>query len=1351
MELSDLRRINNKSINSAGPRYTPGLNSSAPNIEIESLNTAIEGLTCGSRFKEHTDDICKRIEKSWNDAYQSIRDTQLHQIEKPNKILERLIKLRICPPGNGKLLIRSTKTSIQHVNKTVEKLLRELGEKEEKRYEELRKNNEESKKYSIAYETDPKISSLRSMQRSIRKYENALNSAYDFLNSPGCNLQFNNIAFLLGAWGTGKTHFLCDLARHRLRHGFPVLLVLAKDFDPGNDVCQALANYTNLFKNLGIFIKNLNTLGKSRGERALLLIDGINESDHYAYRKGIQKLIRLLRQNQYVGLVISCRQPFDSLIFPSNVRKKFVELIHHGFTDSEFDAQTEFFKFYNISLPEIPLLSEEFSRPLTLKIMCEAFNQLPRKERKKGFAGIASGQRGITFILETFINNRARSIEKSLGLPIKFCWSLIKGDEHIKNILSAGIAPNMAERLTEYVSKEDCLQIIQARRETRQASIAKILYRRLITEGILSEDVIWRPVEEGGPITVVRLPYQRFSDHIIARHLLARYLNTNSERSIRRSFYIKAPLGKLFSLPQAYSHKYDMEGWVEALIVEFPERVKKVLPEEKRELFYYLPKARRDLSAYYNPFVDSLFWRSSTSISKQTDNIVGIYFWQTDKYWRYKIIEAMLAVATKPEHPYNANRLYVNLEHFQMPDRDLHWTEFIRKRSSDSTIERLLRWFETHIPEGSTEENALNQIILLSLLLTTTDRLLRDRITKVLVFIGEQFPAALFKHTEKTLNFNDPYVPERMLAACYGVAMSLWADKNEKTFHYTLPNFARSIVKELFLPGGKLLTSHVLIREYALRIIDLARKCHPGCIVAKNMKYIKSPFPGVPNLFPRYEDIKESDYKGAQYAIHMDFGNYTIGHLIPNRRNYDMEDPRYKDVRRKIEWRIVNLGYTDERFEKIDRRIGEENYYNRDNGNIDRYGKKYSWIAYFEMYGLVQSTSLLPDYRQHERTSDCDIDPSFPVRPPFWKPNFPKIMAATCLQNAEWLINGPTPNYHFLMQIDNINNIDGPWVLLEGYIKEKDSPPKRELITSIDGFIVKEEDIPMLRKRLADVDFSGSALPYHNGDTYTFAGEVPWSRQFAAPIRTNTGKLSQRKEEIFSSFSTIQKRKRVKKAWKLLYREVGEIPKLNPRAIILSEIKPDQLQLIESKINTINKLMSKREQLTNEDLFWKAPTIEELNKGYQILDIEKKLPGIKAEATHWHFGWESYHSKMNDFLDFLFPSPYLCEHLNLSGYHRSIDLFDNLGRQASLYRESKKGAIPSFKLLYLRKDLLDNYLGATKRKLVWIVWGERQFHYDASERLTHKQSIMAAFKANQHVHKKITVYSNQFSSIESTK
>ena len=55
--------------------------------------------------------------------------------------------------------------------------------------------------------------------------------------------------------------------------------------------------------------------------------------------------------------------------------------------------------------------------------------------------------------------------------------------------------------------------------------------------------------------------------------------------------------------------------------------------------------------------------------------------------------------------------------------------------------------------------------------------------------------------------------------------------------------------------------------------------------------------------------------------------------------------------------------------------------YNRsaDGGKTDRYGKKYSWIAFYELAGLRQDKNLLPDYYDDLRISDADIDPSFPV------------------------------------------------------------------------------------------------------------------------------------------------------------------------------------------------------------------------------------------------------------------------------------------------------------------------------------------------------------------------------------
>ena len=87
----------------------------------------------------------------------------------------------------------------------------------------------------------------------------------------------------------------------------------------------------------------------------------------------------------------------------------------------------------------------------------------------------------------------------------------------------------------------------------------------------------------------------------------------------------------------------------------------------------------------------------------------------------------------------------------------------------------------------------------------------------------------------------------------------------------------------------------------------------------------------------------------------------------------------YQDVRRQIDSRILELGYSSSRFSEIDRAIEKDAWQTerRGTGKTERYGKKYSWIAYFEMYGIRFDEGALPEYAG-ERTSDVDIDPSFP-------------------------------------------------------------------------------------------------------------------------------------------------------------------------------------------------------------------------------------------------------------------------------------------------------------------------------------------------------------------------------------
>ena len=83
-------------------------------------------------------------------------------------------------------------------------------------------------------------------------------------------------------------------------------------------------------------------------------------------------------------------------------------------------------------------------------------------------------------------------------------------------------------------------------------------------------------------------------------------------------------------------------------------------------------------------------------------------------------------------------------------------------------------------------------------------------------------------------------------------------------------------------------------------------------------------------------------------------------------------------------WRMKELGYSEDVFDEIDKEIAtSRNYHRFDNTmTTEQYGKKYSWIAYFELFGhFVLTKKIRTEISDGYRVSSVDIDPTFPDRP----------------------------------------------------------------------------------------------------------------------------------------------------------------------------------------------------------------------------------------------------------------------------------------------------------------------------------------------------------------------------------
>lgn len=1076
--LAQLEKLNEVAIKSAGPRYTPGIDPTAPNIAIGYLADAFDALSLADGWRDRIHGLAQTISKIYEHQTYGLDEIFSGRRVTPLRLVEHVQELRkLQEPAT----IRKSALQLRRNCRQVPERLRL---KVDSLLERLR-----------ALSDDPTSREQRSrLQSEIRALDNMVDSFQKLLEyldgPPGQILCGANSLLLLGSWGTGKTHLLCDVARQRLQNGSPALLVMASSLPSDIILLDGIAASTGLAASGVELLALLNSLGETSNTRALLMLDAINEGDREAWRQQLSALARTVSNYAHVGLVVSCRRPFNDTIVTDQAAKQLVSIEHYGFQDQEFDAQLEYFSFYGLPSPSIPLITPEFTRPLFLKILCEAIKGLGRRSQKCKLREIASGQKGMTYVLEYFTDKIGKGIEADLGLAPGSCWQALKG----------GLASKMANQGSDWLSTDDAVASLEASLSLAKP-VAEDVLRRFVHDGLLAEEVRRK---DSSIVTGIQFSYQRFGDHLIARQLLETHLVGTTEKALRRCFYRNRPLGSPFRLDKS-GQQFEAPGIAAAIMLEFPERMKRSLLSH--ELLHYLPRATRRIAPIKDIFLDGLYWRSADAFTADTDLIVSFLLTQVDDWTRNDTFEVLVGLATRPTHPYSAERLAGYLIQQTMSARDRTWSEYLRLSDEQSNPQRILAWVERSTEQD--EEVVRNEVRLLSLFLTTTSRPFRDRATRALVLRASARPEVLFDEVLRSLTFNDPYVPERMLASAYGVAMRLWADPKGQALREAIVPFARSLIREMFVPGAPHGTKHVLRRDYALGVISLARRIYPKAIARGQSSLLRHPFAHIPTPFIEADQIDEADVEDSRRAMHMDFANYTIGQLIPDRENYNDSHPEYRDVRRQIARRMSDLGYSAATFSELDSSIARTQLISRaaDGGKIDRYGKKYSWIAFFEMYGVRSDLELLEERRLKERPSDCDVDPSFPAPPVEFLPALPDFFTGAPTSHGDWLVQGPVPNYRHLLVFPRIDAVEGgPWVLLNGFIQQSGSND-RESFAFIRGLLMRPRDVDRVSEAISKLNFFGnSRIPEPANDYYTYAGEIPWSLYCSGDFRLASGR-----------------------------------------------------------------------------------------------------------------------------------------------------------------------------------------------------------------------------------------------------
>lgn len=1053
---------------------------------------------------------------------------------------------------------------------------------------------------------------------------------------------------ILGDAGFGKTHIVSNICHERLNHSLPALLILGNHFTSDRSLEEQLRGILDIppIYSWNDFLQALDAAAEAYCTRIPLVIDGLNEATCNGKLskvwQGLPGLIQEIGQLRNVVLITTCRITYQDVIWsdnkPSNIKYA------NGFNIEDVEKAIEkYFSFYKIKgdLTAAPL--EQFQHPIYLQIFCKSKNA-ERLEEKH----IYIGEQTLFEVFEEYLNLCNRVISERLGFR--------RGTPVVTQALLE-IAKCLWQPMKRSIPLTNLAEIIDGQPLDTLKNWEQSKTNAILDEGLL----VCRDWGTHGEF--VFFTYDLFGGYLIAKYLIKQAEN-NIQAMVQSEEIIAALFGDNFK--QLHPLYNDIGRCLAALI---PVQTGLYLHNliDKPKVF--------DLS------VKALFEIPPENISEECVNLIKKLFQKPDN--REIILNLSASTIGYAQHPLNATFLSQQLQVLTMPERDISWAEYIREKIEH--FEKILVQFESICKSDENlseimEERLYLLAVYIMWILTSTVRPLRDKATRALYWYGRRKPEKFLELLLKSLKVNnDPYVSERMLAAAYGIAMARQYDFKDASFTQNfLPLYGRKLYEAMFKPNAPYSTTHILARDYARRTIDIALLHYPGLLTTEERQRITPPFQdGGIREWGKSEDKDEGKYRGENDPIHMDFGNYTLGKLVKGRSNYDYNNDEYKTVIANTFWRIYDLGYSLDTFGNLDKWIGHYNWNKQDGSKTDRYGKKYSWIAFYELAGFRHDKKLLDLWSGEVRISDADIDPSFPEQLQEHKLVHEDFLGNRDIPLHEWILSGGVPDINSYLIIDELLEEEGSWVLLNGYINQEDSKFNRGRFTFLRSFIVKTEEANDLLQRLEKQNLGGSWLPEIPEDYYTYAGEIPWCDTYP-----NNGKT---KLSFELKFDLQRNGQPISEEEVSIFLESIEefLASKNYEAIEVA-MQNNGLELVEKDIDA-------NTQLKGEE-------------NYEVL-----IPVRKNT-------WEDYHSEIISGRSIATPAKEITEHLNLCSQPQTYDLFETNGRRASITFSYGEYWRSSQHFIYLRKDLLERFLSETNHELIWAVWGEREFHGDIGRR-----------------------------------
>ena len=751
-------------------------------------------------------------------------------------------------------------------------------------------------------------------------------------------LMQKQILVVKGDAGAGKSQMIAVAAEKLIRANRGVILLLGTSYINDHILEVQTAEILGGELSLDALMHKLEGLAVHNGTYSYVFIDAINESAYKSvWQTGLGSLFAKVSAYPHVKLVISVRTGYEKLVFDDAVRTAITDgmvesIVHSGFREESVEATLAFLNYYGIPFLPSYFLRAEMTNPLFLTIFCKTY----------------SGENFDMFSLfDKLIEKADFEAQTAVGIAdrVSILGELI--DEMADVRLKTG---------TLTISRAELFEFGFWGRyglSTKKIPfVSSLIHSGLLISTIANDEEAYF------------LGYNLLEDFVCAKTIVKRY-KTKDELT---NFVVR----ELLSVEDGSIGNYNN---IDIFIIACGLFAAKYHTECFEDIEQYVTNEMdsEDISRRY---LESFMWRTAASINVEDfESFIKNHSVDRDVFFR-----VLIENSTKDNHPLNALFLHKILMGKKLARRDELWTDFVNNLTSrDERVFQLITYFdEGNMLNGLSRSNTELLLILLVWLLTSSNRFLRDKASKAAIeLLKHEFSLckALLQRFE---GVNDPYVAQRLYGIVFGACV-----KREREERESFKALAAYIYTSIF--DQEYVYPDILLRDYARLILERWIHEYPSDREFIESERITPPYKSnpIPLVEKQQYYNRESGNSGfnsidlsmrINYAgcpgMYGDFGRYTFQAALSDFEKVDMVNLYHY----AMQFIRDELGYS-EVLGELDARSRYYSYYRHDTRKIERIGKKYQWIAFYNILARISDMYLVKGWDEPSHVYEGPWEP----------------------------------------------------------------------------------------------------------------------------------------------------------------------------------------------------------------------------------------------------------------------------------------------------------------------------------------------------------------------------------------